>query len=402
MLGEILNAPPPSPVATGERLLPKSLLYSIFARIGDTGLGTEAYEKVLAAYRGGFLGKVVGYGNKQREIPHSHVQSLRFHPVRLISFIERPYYYGAKKKYLDWITSRHLATGRYDFFHSWSGDCLQSLRTARQRDIPSVVEIPTWHRDRGKQNAEPKTHDPQSLKDRLLVRREDYLEEYQLADLFLVFSQKAAESFRSQGFPEEKLFYLPNGVDPERYKPGVRPSTFRVIFSGALIKRKGIHVLLEAWHRLALKNAELWLIGTLHDEAKPYLQRFWRDNINLIGFVRDVENYLAQGTIYVFPSELEGNAKTVNEAASCGLPVITTREAGDVVNDGIEGLIIPPKDVEALMAAILHLYEHPEIVERMSVAARQRVVENFTWDHCRERLLAAYDLVMRKTRSSGA
>jgi hypothetical protein len=65
MLGETLNAAPPSARPPGERLLPKRLLYSIFARIGDTGLGTEAYEKVLAAYRGGFLGKVVGYGDKQ-------------------------------------------------------------------------------------------------------------------------------------------------------------------------------------------------------------------------------------------------------------------------------------------------------------------------------------------------
>jgi glycosyltransferase involved in cell wall biosynthesis len=214
----------------------------------------------------------------------------------------------------------------------------------------------------------------------------------------LVLSQKAAESFRLEGYPEEKIFYLPNGVDIDRYKPGVRPATFRVIFSGALIRRKGIHLLLEAWHRLALKDAELWLIGSVHDEAKPYLQQFWRDNIKLVGFVRDAEKHLAQGSIYVFPSELEGQAKTVNEAAACGLPIITTRESGDIVNDGIEGIIIPPNDLGALTAAILHLYEHPELVERMGAAARRRVVEHFTWDQNRERLLDAYGLVMRRSR----
>ena len=73
------------------------------------------------------------------------------------------------------------------------------------------------------------------------------------------------------------------------------------------------------------------------------------------------------------------------------MPQITTREAGDVVIDGVEGMIIPPGDVDALAEAIRHLYEHPEIVERMSVAARQRVVENFTWDHFRARLLTGYD-----------
>jgi glycosyltransferase involved in cell wall biosynthesis len=69
------------------------------------------------------------------------------------------------------------------------------------------------------------------------------------------------------------------------------------------------------------------------------------------------------------------------------------------VNDGIEGIIIPPNDLDALTAAILHLYEHPEIVERMGAAARARVVEHFTWEQNRERLLDAYDLVMRRARS---
>src|SRR5438128_8166207 len=59
-----------------------------------------------------------------------------------------------KKKYLDWIASRHLETGRYDLFHSWSGDCLRSLRMAKQRRIPSIIEIPTWHRDGKKAKTE--------------------------------------------------------------------------------------------------------------------------------------------------------------------------------------------------------------------------------------------------------
>ncbi len=396
MLGETLNErPPPS---TAPPLLPRHLLYSIFARIGDTGLGTEASEKALAAYRGGFLGKVVAYGNRQTEIPSSKIHSLRSHPVRWISFVERSYYYGAKKKYLDWITARHLARGGYDFFHSWSGDCLESLRLAKKLGLPSVLEIPTWHRDCGRMNRLP--DEPAHLtwwQERLRMRRERFLEEYELADLLLVFSRKAAESFRSQGFPEEKIFYLPNGVDVDRFQPGQRPEKFRVIFSGALIERKGIHLVLEAWSRLALPNAELWLIGTVHDEAKPYLKKYWCDNIRLVGFVREIEDLLNQGTIYVFPSELEGNAKTLTEASACGLPSITTREAGDVVTDGVEGIIIPPLDVEALMAGILRLYENPDEVERMSLAARRRVVEDYTWDICRARLLLAYERALTMT-----
>lgn len=403
MVGETLNAPPPShPAPPEQRALPKHLLYSIFARIGGSGLDTDAFETLRASHRGGFLGRAVAYDNRQTEIPAELIYSLRWHPVRLISFMDRPYYYGAKKKYLDWIAARQLATGRYDLFHSWSGDCLQSLRVARKMGIPSIVEIPTWHRDRGKVVGDrvpgPAPAEGRSWKENLLQTRERFLEEYDLADLLFVLSQKAADTFRVQGFREEKLYYLPRGVDVERFKPGPRPPIFRAVFSGALIERKGIHHLLEAWHRLDLKEAELWLVGSVHEEAKLHLKKFWRDNIKVVGFARDVENYLSQGTIHVFPSQCEGSAKVVYEAAACGLPQITTREAGDVVNNGVEGIIIQPGNVGELAAAILELYRHPETVARMSEAARRRVVDNFTWDHFRTRLLVAYEIAMRKRR----
>lgn len=381
------------------RVLPKSLLYSIFARIGGHGLDTDSFEALRASYRGEFLGKAVAYDNRQEEIPARLIQSLRYHPVRLISFVGRPYYYGAKKKYLDWIASRHLETGGYDFFHSWSGDCLATLRVAKKKNIPSLIEIPTWHRagqssavgDQKSEISGQKTPVRKNWRSKFLLERERFLEEYDLATLVVVLSEKAAESFRAANFPDKKLFYLPRGVDISRFQPGERPSIFRAIFSGALIERKGIHHLLEAWHRLNLRDAELWLIGSVHDEAKPHLKKFWRDNIRVLGFQRDLENYLNQGSVYVFPSRLEGSAKTIYEAAACGLPMITTREAGDVVRDGVEGIIVRPGDVDAIAAALEHLYQHPEIAASMGAAARQRVVESFTWDHYRMRLLGAYE-----------
>src|SRR5438132_5146497 len=155
MPGETLNAPPPVRSASpAVRTLPGNLLYSIFARIGGSGLDTDAFETLRASYRGGFLGKAIAYDNRQKEIPASFIHSLHWHPVRLISFFDRPYYYSAKKKYLDWIAARQLATGRYDLFHTWSGDCMLSLQAAKQRGIPSIVEIPTWHRDGGKNKVE--------------------------------------------------------------------------------------------------------------------------------------------------------------------------------------------------------------------------------------------------------
>src|SRR6478609_3241334 len=103
MVGETLNAPSPIPPAANAAGLPRHLLYSIFARIGGSGLDTDAFETLRASHRGGFLGRAIAYDNRQKEIPASLIHSLRWHPIRLLANIDRRYYYPAKKKYLDWV-----------------------------------------------------------------------------------------------------------------------------------------------------------------------------------------------------------------------------------------------------------------------------------------------------------
>src|SRR3982751_2951190 len=99
------------------KTLPRSLLYSIFARIGGHGLDTDSFEALRASYRGHFLGKAIAYDNRQTEIPPGFIYSLRWHPIRLLSFVGSRHYYAVKKRYLDAVAARFLRTGRYDFFH---------------------------------------------------------------------------------------------------------------------------------------------------------------------------------------------------------------------------------------------------------------------------------------------
>ena len=108
--------------------------------------------------------------------------------------------------------------------------------------------------------------------------------------------------------------------------------------------------------------------------------------------------------MHIFPSSCEGSAKVTYDAAACGIPQITTRvEAGDVVIDGVNfGLVVPCGDVDALCAAIERLYAAPALRSAMSRAARARVVENFTWDHYRARLLEAYDVAGRRCTGGSA
>src|SRR5262249_37892313 len=217
--------------------------------------------------------------------------------------------------------------------------------------------------------------------------------EYELADLLLVLSEKAEETFRFAGFPKSKLFRMSRGVDVERFHPGSKPKHFRVLFVGALIKRKGVHLLLEAWKKLKVSQAELWLAGYPHPEIQPYIKDL-PESIKVLGFNQRVEELYRQSSIFVFPSECEGSAKATYEAAASGLAQITTRESGDVVVDGLNGIIIPPNSGDSICEALLTLYNNQDMTESMGKAGRERVVKHFTWDHFRRRILEAYRAVI--------
>jgi glycosyltransferase involved in cell wall biosynthesis len=386
--------------------LPQHLLYATSARLGGSGLDAVALESLCAAHRAGVLRRALAFDNRQEEIPAELIRTLRWHPVRLLSGIGSEFYYGAKKHALDKVAARELARGGYDLFHGWSGESLRTLRVARKLGVPGIIEIPTWHRNKGKAKPSRLTKSEreraatggwQGFKNGLLVTRQQMLEEYDLADLILVLSEKAEETFLAGGLAPEKLFRHQRGVDVERFTPAEKPpQKFRAVFVGALIKRKGVHHLLEAWRRLNLKDAELVLVGTVHPEIRPMLAQYGGPDVSVAGFVAKVEDCYRAATVHIFPSECEGSAKCTYEAAACGLPQITTRESGNVVIDGVNGLIIPPNDPDALATAIERLYRDRDLGVRLGAAGRQRVVENFTWEHFRARLLEAYRVAFAK------
>jgi len=400
---------------------PRALLYSIAAGIGGSGLDQVAAESLRASIDGNFLGRAIAYGGKiQNPKPsearqpltsffhnkrQSKIQNLSFSPVKLLSPLPRDYYLGAKKHALDRAAAHQLATGQYDLLHTWSGDALESLHVANRLGLPSLLEIPTWHRNKGKIKKDKTWSEiqrdaapfPRSVLNRLLVTRQQVMEEYARATLLLVLSEKAKETFLVAGLPEEKLFLTSRGVDVERFTPApAPPEKFRAVFVGSLSRRKGVHHLLEVWRRLNLKDAELVLVGAPSKEIAPLLADA-PPGVIVRGFVQDVATELRQAAVHIFPSECEGSAKVTYEAAACGLPQITTRESGDVVRDGENGLLIAPNDPDALAAAIQHLHAHRDLAAHLGAAGRRRVVEHFTWDHFRLRLLRAYDMALRAT-----
>ncbi len=385
-----LRAPAPSDDA-----LPSSLLYAASTALGGPGLPTTSYETARASFERGFLGEVVCKENAQGLIPPYKFRSTLGHPAMWTRpFLSRDSEEGLRKLLTANIASSRLRSGKFDAFHSWSGDCLEALITARKHGIPSLLEIPTWHRNKGKPKpfvtAQERGVD-YGFRHRLTIPRQHTLMEYELADVILVPSARSAESFIDSGIPAEKLFLIGRGVDVEKFTPTTPPKdVFRLAFLGALIKRKGIHHLLKAWSELNLANAELLLIGNVEPEIQPYLEEFANDSVKVTGFVSNPQDFLAKSTAFVFPSKLEGAAKATFEASACALPLISTREAGDAVVDGTTGITIPPNDPEALKSAIFRLYNHPEEARNMGLAGREHIRANFTWDHHRQKLLHAY------------
>jgi glycosyltransferase involved in cell wall biosynthesis len=389
------------PTATPESgTSPRALLYATSSGLGGSGLDTTALEGVLAAHRRGFLSQALCYANRQREIPRRFVKSLQCHPVRLLSCLGSSDYYAAKKMALDRVAAGMLRRGKPDFFHGWSGESFRCLIEARLRGIPSVMDIPTWHRNKGvAKPAETKSEREDRLagrdwkhwRKRLHPGRLQQLAEYDLADVLLMPSLKSAETFLAAGIPEHKLHYVGRGADLERYRANAPPpEKFRAVFVGALIRRKGVHHLLAAWRRLGLKDAELVLVGTLHDEMRATFAELATSSVRLAGFSANVPEELRRASVMVFPSECEGFAKVTIEAAASGLPLIATRESGDAIVDGETGWMIPPNDPEAIAHALAQAAARPDELRARGARARERVERLFTWEHYRGRMLQAY------------
>ncbi len=389
---------PPTDLPVGVRL-PRALLYATSAGFGGPGLHLTSLQSALAAHEAGILKRAIGYTDDQSLIPHDRIRSLAAHPVRLLSGLGSARYYGAKKRYVDWIASRELASGKYDCFHGWSGDCLRSLLVARQRGIPSLLEIPTWHRNKGQHKRfETKTERERRARagwrarlDQLPPSRQRVLLEYDLADFILVQSTYAAETFVAAGIPAGKIIIVARGADVEKFTPAsAPPPVFRAVFAGALIRRKGVHHLLEAWQSLGLKEAELWLVGSVHAEVEAALRASATSSVKVLGFSNDLPGLLRQASVFVFPSECEGWAKVTFEAAAAGLPMIGTRESGDGVIDGVTGWLVPANDPKALAERLHYAYTHRDQLPAMGAASRRRVVDGYQWHHFRQRLRHAW------------
>jgi len=217
-----------------------------------------------------------------------------------------------------------------------------------------------------------------------------YSEEARRADLILAGAVFVKESLMRIGVAANKVVILPYGVDLELFSPAAEKKPGRrltAVFVGHLGARKGITYLLEAFGGLSSLNCRLLLIGGASRDKKV-LERYGVPFEHVPFAPRtELARLYREADFFVLPSLVEGSALVIYEALASGLPVITTPNSGSVVRDGIEGLIVPPRDVNALRQSIQKLAVNAELRRVMGLAARRRA-EEYSWSKYHQRLAA--------------
>ena len=215
--------------------------------------------------------------------------------------------------------------------------------------------------------------------------------ELKLADHIFVASSFTKNSLSCQGVKETDIDIIPYGSPVDYFNPRriKIDKKFRVLFVGRVGARKGVHYLLKAWKDLNLPNSELILIG-INDFPSGWLEKY-SDSITYIPGVphNDLEYYYNVADVFVFPSLVEGFGLVILEAMACGLPVIATYNtaAPDIISNGLDGFIIPIRDINSLKEKIEWCYENPTDLSEISINSRKKA-EFYNWAKYRKDLSA--------------
>ena len=131
-------------------------------------------------------------------------------------------------------------------------------------------------------------------------------------------------------------------------------------------------------------------MGRVLPEIKEVLKGYADlPGVRMMGFLGTPAAAYQQADIFVFPSIEEGSALVTYEAMACGLPVVTTPNAGSLVRDGVEGFIVPIRDPDALAERVERLRADARLRQEMGRAARMRA-EEFTWEQHGQALIQYY------------
>jgi starch synthase len=309
---------------------------------------------------------------------------------------------------LDRHVSRNLPP--CEVFVGLSGSALRSGRIAHSRGARYVCDRGSTH-IRTQERLQREEHErwdmPYDPIDPRIMEIEQ--EEYAEADCVTVPSTFALRSFVAEGVPAAKLRHLPYGVNLTRFHPAGAPdpSRFDVLFVGGMSLRKGVQYLVQAYQRIQHPRLSITFAGIPDPDLIAMLRGrgLWPEQARVIGHVPQpqLKELMSRSHVLVLPSVEEGLALVLAQAMACGCPVVATENtgAGDLLEDGVGGFILPIRDVDQLAERLQRLADQPALRDALSEAATARVRALGGWSDYGDRAMKIYsDLAGHGTRTA--
>lgn len=227
--------------------------------------------------------------------------------------------------------------------------------------------------------------------------------EWELADRIICGSANVRTGIDFAEGPVERGEIVPYGFEPPTpvrlVERSQRRQRLRILFAGTLCLRKGIQYVWDAARLLNNSPVRFRAVGPSRLTAAAMRQL--GENVELAGALprSQMHNQYEWADVLVLPSLSEGSANVCYEALAYGLPVITTENAGSVVRDGLDGVIVPIRDGAAIAQAITALASDRDRLSRMSRSAFEQAAKH-TWEDYQERLLRVLHLASFDSSSS--
>ncbi|MEW6512819.1 MAG: glycosyltransferase [Pseudomonadota bacterium] len=354
-------------------------LYVSDSKLGTIGIDKVTVEQLHACAETGIPIDLVARGRLDLRGIHCHTWSLP--PTKLLSWLPSQDYYAFNKRFFSWLACRYLRD--HAGVIAWSRTALSIFEAAAKRGTPRILNVGGPHCDHDDGIARRAHRWPRIDPGRLRA-------EYDLATCILLPSEFSKQSFIAHGCARNRLHVIHRGVDLERFHPAETRQTrpFIVASCGILGERKGSYQLLELWRKLALPDAELWLIGHFPHNEKNALEALAISSVRFLGFRNDLPDLLRRAHVHVLLSRNEGFAKVLLEAAASGVVNVCTPEGGMPADAAGSLLVADRSDLDATAAILERLHANPEEALQLGQAARAWVETRFGWEQFRQRVAA--------------
>ena len=298
-----------------------------------------------------------------------------------LRYLHGRYQYEFDSRFGRWLSSE-LQAFPMDCGYFFTQIARESLLLARERRTYAILDNPNGHirdfRDKLCRECDRWVKWPYwgHPTEAMVSRVED---EYRIAHAIRVSSTWAKKSLVAGGVHESKIVVVPQTIDTNRFRPGLERRTdgpLRIVFAGSFTLGKGFQYLLRAVARAGADRFSVRMVGATGD---PWCRRLLADlgrGLTVVHAPGDPLFAYQNAELFVLPTVHDGFGLVVAEAMACGLPVITTDccGAGETIEPGRSGWIVPAADELALAAALDHAFAHRNDLEAMGERGREAAV----------------------------